>query len=132
MPTSTLGDGVRIDNRKLADVQRDTAAVAQILSGIFIDDPHPAEAARSDEGAASSLSGLDADHIQLVIYLKDNGEVDRSDFEEAARALKLLPDGAIERINDWSFDRFDEPLLEDGKCIVLIPHLREKITELNM
>jgi tellurite resistance protein len=129
---SRSGDGIRIDNRKLADVQRDTAAVAQILSGIFIDDPHPAEAGRSEGSAAPSPSGLDAEHIQLVIYLKNNGEVGRSDFEEAARALKLLPDGAIERINDWSFDRFDEPLLEDGECIVLIPHLREKIAELNM
>ncbi|MGT2504760.1 tellurite resistance TerB C-terminal domain-containing protein (plasmid) [Bradyrhizobium guangxiense] len=44
--------------------------------------------------------------------------------------MRLLADGAIERINDWSFDRFEEPLLEDGDEIVMVPHLRERLAEL--
>ena len=46
----------------------------------------------------------------------------RSEFERRAKEMRLLPDGAIERINDWSFDRFDEPLIEDGDEVVVAPH----------
>jgi hypothetical protein len=39
----------------------------------------------------------------------------RVDFAAIAKSLRLLPDGAIERINDWAYDQFDERLLdEDG------------------
>lgn len=41
-----------------------------------------------------------------------------------------MPDAVIETINDWSFDHFDEPLLEDGPQIVLVPHLRERLAKL--
>jgi hypothetical protein len=37
---------------------------------------------------------------------------------------------AIERINDWAFERFDEALLEDGDEIVMAPHLRARLSEL--
>jgi hypothetical protein len=42
----------------------------------------------------------------------------------------LLPDGAIERINDWSFDRFDEALIEDGDEVTVAPHMRDRIAEI--
>jgi TerB-C domain len=44
--------------------------------------------------------------------------------------MKLLPDGAIERINDWSFDRFDEALLDEGEEIAIVPHLLGRLAEL--
>jgi hypothetical protein len=44
--------------------------------------------------------------------------------------MRLLPDGAIERINDWSFDRFEEALIEDGDEILVAPHLRSRIAEI--
>ena len=42
----------------------------------------------------------------------------------------MLPDGAIERINDWSFDRFEEALIEDGDDVAVVAHLRDRITEM--
>jgi hypothetical protein len=78
----------------------------------------------------SAFDGLDAGHAELIKFLETKGEVARPEFESRAKALRLLPDGAIERINDWSFDRFDEPLLEDGENIVLSPHLRGRLAEL--
>jgi hypothetical protein len=38
----------------------------------------------------------------------------------------LPPDDAIEKINDWSMDKFDEPLLEDGDDVVLSADLRTR------
>jgi tellurite resistance protein len=123
--------GIRIVRKKLADVQRDTKAVSEILSRIFVDapqaeEPNPVAAA----AVPSAFNGLDAGHAELVKFLEKKGAVARPEFESRAKALRLLPAGAIERINDWSFDRFDEPLLEDGENIVLSPHLRDRLAEL--
>ena len=30
-----------------------------------------------------------------------------------------MPSGAIEMINDWSFTRFEQPLLDDGQQIII-------------
>jgi tellurite resistance protein len=128
-PADTLG--IRIDLRRLEAVKRDTDAVRKTLSGIFAEDE--AEAAPpppQPHVAASGLAGLDAGHAELVIYLAGRGEVERADFERKAKSLKLLPDGAIERINDWSFDRFDGPLLEDGEQIAIQADMRSRVAEL--
>ena len=123
--------GIRIDQRRLADVKRDTAAVSEILSRIFVDEPQaPEPAYAAAQAGNSAFDGLDSGHAQLVIYLQAAGEVARPEFESRARSLKLLPAGAIERINDWSFDHFDEPLLEEGESIAIIPHLRQRLSEL--
>jgi hypothetical protein len=35
-------------------------------------------------------------------------------MEALCRGFELLPDGAIESLNEWSFDRFDAAIIEDG------------------
>jgi TerB-C domain len=30
-----------------------------------------------------------------------------------------MPDGSLETINEWAFERFDEPLLEDGDTLTV-------------
>lgn len=123
--------GIRIDAAKLEKVQRQTQAVSQILTQIFAeygDDLSPATA-QPLNGSVSAFEGLDKGHAELVEYLEIRGEIPRQEFEQRAKALKLLPEGAIETINDWSFDRFDEPLLEDGEHIVLAPDLRDRLSE---
>ena len=32
--------------------------------------------------------------------------------------------------NDWSFDRFDEALIEDGDEVTVAPHMRDRIAEI--
>lgn len=124
--------GIYIDQAKLAAVQRQTQAVSAILTQIFIDDVPDAAAGAPVQHATngSPFAGLDDGHAELVEYLEMKGEITRQEFEERAKALKLLPDGAIERINDWSFDRFEEPLLEDGEHVILSPDLRDRLAEL--
>jgi TerB-C domain len=73
---------------------------------------------------------LDGPHAELVELLELRGSMTRSEFERHAKEIRLLPDGAIERINDWSFDHFDEPLIEDGDEVVVSPHLRGRIAEM--
>jgi hypothetical protein len=123
--------GIRIDVDRLASVQKETQEVSRLLSQIFSENDEtsalPSNAASGAKG--SSLTGLDKRHAELVEYLEMNGEISRQEFDERAKSLKLLPDGAIETINEWSFHCFGEPLIEDGEHIVLSDALRQRIAE---
>ena len=68
---------------------------------------------------ASAFPGLDAAHARLVEALGKSPTWNRPDFEREARACDLLPGGALETINEWAFDRFGDPLIEDGDVMTL-------------
>jgi tellurite resistance protein len=127
VPLVVAARGISIDAARLARTRRDTEVVSALLSDIFAEEvvvPQPALAEQA------VLEGLDGPHTELVELLELRGSMTRSEFERHAKEMRLLPDGAIERINDWSFDRFDEPLIEDGDEVVVMPHLRGKIAEM--
>ena len=56
------------------------------------------------------------------------GRLSREAFEARARELRLLPDGALDTLNEWGFDTFDESILEGEDEIVLVEHLMDDIT----
>ncbi len=118
---------VRIDAARLARTRKETDAVSALLADIFAEDPAPPPAAPEP---ASTLDGLDLKHAELLELLELRGSMTRSEFDRHAKELQLLPDGAIERINDWSFDRFEEALIEDGDEVVVVAHLRGRIAEM--
>lgn len=124
---------VQIDPARLARVQKETETVSALLAQIFVEESGPvqtAPVAATDGPQEPTFEGLDHEHAELVEFLEIKGEISRREFDERARALKLLPDGAIERINDWSFDRFDEALLDDGEQVVMAANLRIRLAEM--
>lgn len=124
--------GVGIDADRLARVRRETEAVSQLLTSIFGEDgkDEGPKVSSPEKERASAFPGLDEAHAGLLDSVVDKGEVARSEFDAMARARKLLPDGAIETINEWAFDRLDEPLLEDGEMVRLDPELKVRLDEL--
>ena len=129
VPPVVAARGISIDAARLARTRRDTEAVSALLSDIFAEEVVVPEPAPVEQAA---LEGLDGPHAELVELLELRGSMTRSEFDRHAKEMRLLPDGAIERINDWSFDRFDEPLLGDGDEVVVAPHLRGKIAEMKV
>jgi tellurite resistance protein len=126
-------NSVQIDAGRLERVRRETETVSALLAQIFVEEsapvPGPAVPA-ANEHHRPAFEGLDDAHAELVEFLEIKGEITRHEFDERARALKLLPDGAIERINDWSFDHFDEALLDDGEQVVMAADLRTRLAEM--
>jgi tellurite resistance protein len=130
-PKASSVAGIQIDAGRLARTQRETQAVSELLANIFEEVPGPIEAESEVRPSLPvAFEGLDKAHAELVELLELKGAVPRIEFEQRAREMKLLPEGAIERINDWSFERFDESLFEDGDDVVLVPHLRQRLAEL--
>ncbi|MCU1685179.1 MAG: hypothetical protein JWQ81_5918 [Amycolatopsis sp.] len=103
-----------LDPERLSRTRAESALVAAELAEIFADDeplppPSPVETA--------SACGLDAAHTRLFHRLVEREEWSRAEFDELASNAGLLPDGALEVLNDAAYDRTDEPLCEGSDPI---------------
>lgn len=60
---------------------------------------------------------MDVSHAKLLLMLIERPYVSSQDFRAEAGALGLLPEGAIETLNDWGFEVFDDIILNDNNGI---------------
>lgn len=111
-----------LDAARMERIRQETTAVSALLSNIFSDDDDeaPVAAPVSDPVERPVFEGLDAAHGRLLLALLGARRLGAEDFEQEAKALRLMPEGAAETINDWGFDRFGEPVIEldDGGAAV--------------
>lgn len=135
-PSEAGGSGtVSLDLDRIRRIQADTSHVSSVLGQIFADEiepalpplpPAPDAASDGGKSGGSALEGLDRRHAELLLELAGRPEWPRPEYETLARSLGLMPDGALETINEWSFDRFDDAIVEDGDPLVLSPDLLEE------
>lgn len=121
------------DLTRLDRLRQETSQVSALLSTIFQEEEAPSApvSPRAPAAADGRFPGLDTQHAALLAGVVDAGGVaDLDRFDAEARALKLLPAGAVETINEWAFDVFDEPLLEADDQVIVVEHLRARLIEL--
>jgi hypothetical protein len=125
---------VAIDEARLARVRLETSQVSTLLAGIFTEEETATAPATLAAGSAptSRFAGLEAGHAELLAAVVADGAMARAAFEQQAKALRLLPDGAIETINEWAFETFDEPVLEGDDELSTAPHLREQLNAMDL
>ena len=115
-------EGIVIDMSKVGVILRETKEVEEILAPIYEDEaaeiPVPAAATPTLERKMRFV-GLGHDQARLLEALITQPEWPRSGFEAKAHELGLMPDGALEAINEWSYDKFDEELIEDGDPLII-------------
>lgn len=94
----------------------ESARAASYLAEIFTDDDPEATAspapAPPDAGIGDGIAGLDAPHSALLRRLADHSRWTRDDFDNVAAGLGLLPDGALEALNEAAFGAVGEPVCE--------------------
>jgi hypothetical protein len=76
----------------------------------------------------ATFSGLDGRHASFLGEIVSLNVITQAAFADPARKHGLLAAGAMEAINEWSFQRYDEALLDDGEPIEIARHL-VRITE---
>lgn len=75
--------------------------------------PNDADGAdRSDVGDRIVTEGLNEKHAAFLSNLMQQVEWNRRALEQLARTHRLMPDGAIEAINEWAFDLYDDRLID--------------------
>jgi hypothetical protein len=113
----------------------ETVAVADLLGSIFTEEPPPVATpdelpetaptpAKPAVSTAPSVGGLDARHESFLRRLAERRSWGRAEVTAIAGALGLLPDGALEVVNEAAFDACgsavsagDDPIEIDGDVV---------------
>jgi TerB N-terminal domain/TerB-C domain len=103
-----------LDEERVRQIRAETERVMSLLQNVFAEEEEPAAAA-APVVAAGDFPGLDGVHTKLVHRLATQPNWPRSDFDREATASGLLPDGALETINEWAFDHLGDALIDDGE-----------------
>jgi hypothetical protein len=119
-PAPAADGGVRLDMRRVQAKLAESAAVSELLSGIFVEDDEAREdpderpsLEKIDPAASLPQPGmLDAAHAALARALAARPSWTVSELEDLARTQGLLPDGALDVINEAALDRGGEPAVE--------------------
>jgi uncharacterized tellurite resistance protein B-like protein len=107
----TPSDTFTLDMAIVSAKLRDTERVAWLLGRVF--------AEQEQEPAFESVAGLDDVHSHLLLALSKQAVWPRADYLALAKQYGLLPEGALETINDAAYERAGAPVLEDGDPITV-------------
>lgn len=102
-------DGFKLDMEKVHAKFAETATVSAMLTTIFVDNDLPAVPHSQN---TKSIGTLDSGHSQFLLALLEKETWERSALDELASSLNLMLDGALEMINEASFDAVGEAFWE--------------------
>ena len=114
-PPETPADAVTLDAARVSAVMADTARVSQVLGDIFVDGDDEDEESVDDSvsDADDGFGGLDAPHRAVVSVLITRRQWTEDEVAGLAGEHQLMAAGALETINEWAFDEFDDVLIEE-------------------
>lgn len=111
---------IALDMRRVARTLAETAAVAAILNEVFDKDEvlsHPDP--KPSPAATGTPRDTQSRESELLRALGGRAEWSRLEFERLAERLGVMPDGALERLNEAALDRFGAPVCEGDDPIVM-------------
>ena len=115
------GGTVTLDTDLIQAKKAETEAVLATLSEVFAEEK-PVEATDDDEQTDDADDGrpnLDQRHEQLLLELLRLEELPRDRWNELCEALGLLPEAAVEAINDAILETFDDVLIVETDPIII-------------
>lgn len=124
--------GFSLDQTKIQELQKDTEKVTALLSKIFTEEgsvtlPTVVEPIVEVESPESKFLQLDESHASFARHLLTRKEWARAELQDTASDLDLMLDGALEQINDASWDVYDLAFTEGDDPISVNPEVLEKI-----
>lgn len=114
-----------LDNELIAEKFSQSETIASFLDSIFNDEEEisvfsvPSQHDQHD-AACDFLLGLDQAHTRFLRQLLAHGAWKRQDFDCLAKELGLMPEGAIESINEAAFEKFNTTIIDaDGDPLLI-------------
>ncbi|MHC5653707.1 TerB N-terminal domain-containing protein [Stappia sp. ICDLI1TA098] len=106
-----------LDSGRIASIRQDTERVSSVLGAIFAsdidDDLDDLDDELHDDVQQHVLPGLDPVHAGFVIELVTRDQWSEVEFNTLASQHGLMVAGGLETINEWSFSRYDDALIEE-------------------
>ena len=94
--------------------------------GNLADEKSTADRARSCPLKDPRFESLDIRFHSHAVPIAEPARLAEGRIRLAARELKLMPDGALDAVNEWAFDVFDDPIIvEQGEEMEVQSHLLE-------
>ena len=115
---------IALDQRAIEATLRETAKVQAILAEVFEETESTPPLPQYEQGG---IIGLDGAHSALLLSLLDRPTWQHCDFESICAKYGVLPAGAIETINSKTFERYNDPLIEEGESIEINAELAKEI-----
>jgi uncharacterized tellurite resistance protein B-like protein len=119
VPAATTAAGLDMSRVRLKIAE--TREVSALLSTIFVEE-EAAPPVVMQPPQAGTIGSLDAAHSELLRRLTARDTWPREEVERLAAELSLLPDGALEAINDYSYATLDQPFWEDEDPLSINPN----------
>lgn len=113
-PPDVEAPAVTLDMERVRATLIKTKTVAALLTDIFSDDEQDAPPAALPPQVTDTplIAGLDAKHTALARALAQRSSWTRAELDAMAAEHQLLPDGALDAINEAALDRYGETLCE--------------------
>ncbi len=108
---------VRLDLAAIAAKLKESERAAATLASIFIDPDETSFEGAPVASEKSPVEGLDSVYFQLLRQLAEQESWARTEYDELADSLGLLPDGALELLNEAAIETCDERLFEGNDPI---------------
>ena len=127
---SYASSSFQLDESILAIHESETKDVQSMLGAIFVENEPIGESDNSatESNAVEEETGIDKQHYSLFESLIRKDKWTRDEVEALCRNSGLMVSGALETINDWSFDKVDTSVLEEyGDAIYVDQEIVEEI-----
>ncbi|NEA21987.1 hypothetical protein G3I70_05695 [Actinomadura bangladeshensis] len=109
-PPEAPAPAVKLDAALLAARIAEAAEVSALLGSVFGDEPPAAPPPPPPD--VPPVAGLDGPHSRLIRALPDQPLMERAAWEDLAAAHRVMPDGAIDRLNEAAYEATGEPVIE--------------------
>lgn len=101
-----------LDKDVIRETRAQTQEVSKLLHSIFSDDDVDEEDLIAESETEGRLAGLGPLQQSFVLMLIERAVWTEQDYDKLAGQFDLMPSGALEAVNEWAFERFDEALVE--------------------
>ena len=128
------GTGFKLDAARIAALQKDSEKVSRLLANIFTEEDLEAVVpvlesvvATEDVAKPGWLLGLDEAHASFARMLLSRPEWTRAELMDVTADLDLMLDGALEQLNEASFDKLDVAFTDGEDPVKVNNEVLEKI-----
>ncbi len=120
---------VVLDDGRLAALIADTARVSELLGDIFQEEEPDEESHDDADGPGDAFVGLDSRHAAFLRELVTRSNWDEAEYVELATRFELMRGGALETLNEWSFERFGDMLIDEYEGYELNPEVLAELRQ---
>jgi len=121
-----------LDLARIAAIRSDTERVSSVLESIFeeaAEETPQATVQTSEDGQLGLLRGLDPAHSELAQALIERDHWNESDFEKLCQDKGLMVGGALETLNEWSYEVYQEALIDAYHGYDIAPEIAAQLRE---